>query len=89
MVTTEEIMAELASIIREKAPTTEGLEISMKTLLKEDLGLDSLRLVQIMVGIEDKYQLEFDVEDLDPRAFECIADLVALTEKTIGKVASS
>jgi len=81
-----EIMGAVASIIREKAPTTVGLDIAMDTLLKEALGLDSLRLVQIMVAIEDKFGIEFEVEDLDPRAFERISDLVVLTEKTIGKV---
>jgi acyl carrier protein len=84
-----EIMGDLVSIIKENSPTTAGLDIAMQTLLKEDLGLDSLRLVQIMVAIEDKYGIEFEVEDLDPRAFERIADLVALAEKTIGKAAES
>lgn len=86
MITAPEIMNDLVSIIREKSPNTVGLDIAMETLLKEDLGLDSLRLVQIMVAIEDKYQIEFEVEDLDPRAFERISDLVVLTAKTIGQV---
>ena len=85
----QDILAAIASIIKKNSPNTAGLQIIMETRLKEDLGLDSLRLVQITVGIEAKYGIEFEVDDLDPRAFERIADLVALTEKTIGKAAAS
>lgn len=79
------IFDELVLIISDNTPGSEGLELKMDTLLKDELGLDSLRLVQIMVAIEEKYEFEFEPEDLDPRAFERIADLVILTEKTIEK----
>lgn len=79
------IFDELVLVINDNTPGLSGLELKMDTELKDELGLDSLRLVQILVAIEEKYDFEFDAVDLDPRAFERISDLVALTEKVLGK----
>lgn len=43
--------------------------------LKNDLGFDSLRLVELMVKLEESLQIEFDESDLDPGKLLTIADL--------------
>ena len=83
------ILSDIVAILQDNAPGSSGIEMAAGTLLKDDLGVDSLRLVQIMVAIEQKYGIEFSVEDLDPGLFERISDLVAMTEKTIGRGMSS
>jgi acyl carrier protein len=83
--TTADILADIAAIFHESVPGATGVDITMETKLTDDVGLDSLKLVQIMVSIEDKYEIEFEVEDLDPRYIVTISDLVAVTEKTIHK----
>lgn len=85
MKTSHDILSELGRVIRLNSPNTEGLDIGNETLLREELGLDSLRLVQILVALESTFDFEFEVEDLDPRAFAKIGDLVDLTERTLGK----
>lgn len=79
------VLSDIVAIIQDNNSGSLGIETTAGTLLKDDLGIDSLRLVQIMVAIEQKYGIEFDVEDLDPRLFERVSDLVAVTEKTIGR----
>ena len=61
-------------------------EIEMDTYLAEDLGLDSLRLVSIMSDLEDRYEIEFSVEDTDARRFHQVSDIVNVTLRTLRAV---
>ena len=58
-------------------------EINMETDLAEDLGVDSLRLVSIMSDLEDRYEIEFSVEDTDARRFHYVSDIVHVTLRTL------
>ena len=49
--------------------------------LKEELGLDSLRMVELMVTLEDAFNLQFDESDLDPAGLEPVKDIYLLMEK--------
>ena len=51
--------------------------------LKEELGLDSLSLVSVIVGLESMYGIEFDEGDLDPEALTDVKSLVKLVEKSL------
>ena len=53
------------------------------TYLAEDLGVDSLRLVTIMSKLEDILEIEFAVEDTDPRNFHQVSDLLKVTLETL------
>ena len=84
-ITNNQILADLSEMFKnsDNLPGAAGVEIEMDTLLTDGLGIDSLRLVQIMVDIEDKYEIVFELEDLDPRNIVNITDLVNVTMKTI------
>ena len=58
-------------------------EIGEDSLLKEELGLDSLSLVSVIVGLESMYGIEFDEGDLDPEALTDVKSLVKLVEKSL------
>lgn len=49
--------------------------------LKEDLGLDSLKMVELIVAIEDEFHLEINESDLDPTALQTVEDVYNLLEK--------
>lgn len=49
--------------------------------LKEDLGLDSLNLVELVVGFEDIFGIQFDESDLDPQEMQMVRDLYQLVAK--------
>ena len=51
--------------------------------LKLDLGLDSLSLVAVVVGLEEALGVEFDESNLDPQTLVTVADLVRLAEKYV------
>lgn len=56
-------------------------EITPELKLKEDLGLDSLNLVELMVEIEEKFDIEIEESDLDPAELQTVSRLYDLVEK--------
>lgn len=49
-------------------------EITLDAQFKEDLGADSLDLMEMVMGLEDEYGIEIPVEELEQ--IETIGDLV-------------
>lgn len=84
-ITNTEILADIIEMFKnnDNLPGAAGVDIVFDTMLTDDIGIDSLRLVQIMVDIEDKYDIVFEIEDLDPRYIVNMNDLVNVTLKTI------
>jgi acyl carrier protein len=60
------------------------LDLSMVTSvesnssLRDDLGFDSLRMVELMVELEEEFNIEFDESDLDPQMLNKVSDLYNL-----------
>lgn len=58
-------------------------EVKEEDFLKEDLGLDSLSLVELVARVEDAFQIQFDMGELDPNKLLSVEDLCLLVEKTL------
>ena len=56
-------------------------EITSELKLREDLGLDSLNMVELMVELEDKFNIEIEESDLDPASLQTVSQIYALVEK--------
>ena len=56
-------------------------EITSELKLKEDLGLDSLNMVELMVELEDKFNIEIEESDLDPASLQTVSQIYDLVEK--------
>lgn len=52
--------------------------------LREDLMLDSLMMVSLIIGIEEKFDIEFDESDMDPMDLVYVNDLLTLVNKYMG-----
>lgn len=57
-----------------------NIEDNTKTLT-EDLALDSLRMVMLLVLLEDEFGIEFDESDMNPFALITVQDVVDLVSK--------
>lgn len=57
--------------------------ITAELELKTDIGLDSLSLVAVIVGLEEKFGIEFNESDLDPSKIVRVQDLVELVGKYV------
>lgn len=75
-----DIFQKVAEVISE---TVGGENIVEEQLLKEDIGLDSLSLVSVVVGLEEKFGIEFNESDLDPVKILQVKDLIKLVEKYV------
>lgn len=53
--------------------------------LIEDLGFDSLKIIELIVAIEGIYSIEIYETDLDPNDFNTVEDLYKLIRKYTNK----
>ena len=51
--------------------------------LREDLGIDSLNMVELLVSLESAIEAEFDMCDISPSSLLHVSDVVSLAEKTL------
>ena len=58
-------------------------EISPGLRLKEDLGFDSLRVVELLITLEEKFDIAFDMSDLDPAKLMTAGDIIQLVDRYI------
>ena len=54
-------------------------EVTNQSRIKEDLGADSLDVVEILMNVEDKYGIT--VPDEDVMAVKTVGDLIKLVDK--------
>lgn len=52
-------------------------------LLVEDLGMDSLRMVMLLVTIEDAFEIELDESDMNPFSLITVQNVVDLVMKYV------
>lgn len=52
-------------------------EIGLETSFKEDLGADSLDLYELIMALEEKYNLEIPPEELTNMELETVEDVVS------------
>lgn len=55
--------------------------ITPELKLNEDLGLDSLNMVELMVELEERFNIEIDESDLDPAELQTVSQIYALVKK--------
>lgn len=67
-------------ILKEKS-FCENITAELK--LNEDLGLDSLNMVELMVELEERFNIEIDESDLDPAALQTVEQVYALVAKYV------
>ena len=59
-------------------------EIVLTMSLKNDLGVDSLTLTEMIISLEDDFNICLGEEDLDPEKIQTVGDIVALVFKYVG-----
>lgn len=69
------------AIVCDKAGDSSATEFSH---LSRDLLLDSLDLIAIAMDLEKEFAIE--ISDADIEACQTVADLIAMTERIVGKV---
>lgn len=65
----------------------EPAEVKPETILIEDLGADSLDIVEIQMAIEDDLGIQISDTEMDP--VETVADAVVLAKKKLAEKAAA
>lgn len=80
----DEVTAKVKTIVIEALHAQKSAnEITDETYLG-NLGLDSLNIVDILLGIETEFDVAFDDEELDLSALETLGSLVRFVMDTQG-----
>jgi acyl carrier protein len=78
----EELLAKIAPIIAEQLKIKPA-EIKLSSRLIDDLSADSLDAVEIVMGIEEKFNVEIPDEEIDK--IKTIEDIVDYLARKIGE----
>ena len=62
--TNEEIFDRISNLIKEKLHN-EKIEVTVKTNIQEDLGIDSIALMEFIITLEDEFNLNIPDEDVE------------------------
>ena len=75
---TTNIATTLEDIVRRFAPKeTAALALTRETRLTDDAGIDSPRMIDLVLGVEDAFRITVDDDDLDRvKTFGQLVDLV-------------
>ena len=57
--------------------------IKLSDLLKDNLGLDSLSLVEVLAESEERFHIVFDSDTLNPEEILHVSDIVTLIENLL------
>lgn len=55
--------------------------ITIAAELRDDLGLDSLQMVNLLIALEEVFQIELEETDIDPSSLRTVKDVISLTKK--------
>ncbi|MBF1700291.1 MAG: acyl carrier protein [Streptococcus sanguinis] len=77
----KEIYAKIVEIIQEH--DSRKLHITPELSLKEELGVDSVDLMEFIINLEEAFDIEIPDEDMDN--FKTISDVVAYIHEKLKK----
>lgn len=75
------VFERVKEIIAEQLDVSEEVEITPETSMMKDLDADSLDAVEIMMELEDEFEIE--IPDEEAEQFKTIGDIVKFVESKI------
>ena len=55
--------------------------ITLASELRDDLGLDSLQMVNLLIALEEIFDIELEETDIDPASLLTVEDVISLAKK--------
>jgi len=77
------VLSDFISLLNECFDGAFSTDLREDSSLKDDLGIDSLRIVELLVKIEEKYEIVFPESDLNPEHLNTVRDILELIEKHV------
>lgn len=73
---TKELRALMADMMEVEIPA----ELKETDRIYDDLGIDSIMVMQLMVGMEETFNITVPEEEVDPANFSTVGNLVSFIE---------
>ncbi|AWN60749.1 acyl carrier protein [Streptococcus sobrinus] len=80
--TRSEIFDKISQMIKEQMHH-EDMEVTEETSLKDELGVDSIDLMEFVVNLEDEFSIEIPDDDIE--TIEQLGDMLDYLEGRLGK----
>ena len=74
------MLSRVVAVLADKLSKEES-EITPASVIREDLGADSLDMVEIIMGLEDEFDIE--IPDEDAANIKTVAEVVAYIESKL------
>ena len=74
------MLEKVIAVLADKLSKDEA-EIMPESIIREDLGADSLDMVEIIMGLEDEFDIE--IPDEDAAGIKTVAEVVAYIESKL------
>lgn len=74
------MLSRVVAVLADKLSKEES-EIMPESVIREDLGADSLDMVEIIMGLEDEFDIE--IPDEDAANIKTVAEVVAYIESKL------
>ncbi len=74
------MLERVVAVLADKLSKDEA-EITAESVIREDLGADSLDMVEIIMGLEDEFEVE--IPDEDAAGIKTVAEVVAYIESKL------
>ena len=74
----EKVKAVIADVLN-----VESTSVTEDSSFIDDLGADSLDITQIIMGIEEAFDVDFDVDEVDIDKIKTVEDLVELIKQQV------
>lgn len=75
----------LFTLLKSNFVSAQEFELTEHTELNEGLGLDSLRLIEVLLLIEEEFDIIIDQADLDPSSLRKVENLIEMVDYTLQK----
>lgn len=62
-----------------------GIDVNLDTALRDDLGIDSLDMVNFMFELEEVFGIELEALDMNPLKFTTVQSVIDLIKKYGGE----
>jgi acyl carrier protein len=82
---TEQTVSQLRQLMSEQLELTLPDVIKEEDRLYEDLNVDSIMVLQLVVCIEEAFNLTVPEEEMDPAVFQTVGSLVDFIHALMGK----
>lgn len=79
----DDVIAKVKTIVAEALHAQKAANAMTEETYLENLGLDSMNIVDVLLGVETEFGIVFDEDELDLAPLESIGTLVEFIMKTL------